>query len=219
MYRQAVPMLEKALNLAPFEENGRPLRAELGMDLAIILFKLKRNAEAMKVAKESQRLAPNDARIQLLFAQAAATAEDYELAAKAIKRTISLLQDELQTDLFKRETHTLLRACYDTAIKLQQREMNNRPDDGLPYFNLAVTLRGASEVDRRIRLLDAYEILEQARTKEPDNFAWSVFAARLEAELGAVNKALETLEQVLQAAPDNREALKLRDNLTAGAGG
>ena len=60
--------------------------------------------------------------------------------------------------------------------------------------------------------------MKQALAKEPDKPEYLLFAAALEADLGAYDEAREKVERVLQSSPENREALELRDRLKAASG-
>ncbi|MBN2561856.1 MAG: hypothetical protein JXQ75_13095 [Phycisphaerae bacterium] len=219
MDRQAAPVLEKAKSLAPLEENGKPVRAEIAIGLATVYNNLGRKDQAIEAAKEAKRWAPVDPKIQLRLGQVAFRTQDFDTAAKAAERAIELLMADLQVDPLKKETYQLLGSSYQLMRNRWQREIAADPDDGLPYFKLAVTMREVSEVSRRIVLLDARESILQALTKEPENHEYMIFAARVEVELGALDEARERLARVLSSDPENQEAIKLRDSLQASLDG
>ncbi len=214
MHRQAVPPLEMAFALAPLEKDGKALRAEIAVDLALVFYRLQRKEKAVEMAKEARRLAPNDAGVLLRLGQVAASTGEYETASESAEGAIGLLVAELQISPFKREAHIQLRECYQLVMGLKGQKQQEKPDDGTVYYEMAVVAREAAEVEKRLGLLDAFEYVEQGRAKEPDNAEWALFAARLQAELGALDEALQSIDRVLQSHPDHPEATRLRDSLT-----
>lgn len=218
MYRQAAPALRKAKDLAPLEQDGKSVRAEILSELAVAYDRLRRKADAIETAKEAERLSPDSPNVQLHLCQIALNAGDYETAEKAIGRAIALLETELETDALKEKNYYMLSSSYQLATRLQREKSLARPDDGLPFFSMAVIAREEAEIDRSIRLLKAREYVLQALTLQPGSRDWKVFVAGLEADLGAVDEAAKRLEEVLAEDPSNREALALRDRLSRRSG-
>jgi len=218
MLSQAVPALKKAKDLAPLEENGKRRRAEITVDLATVYFALQQKDQAAEAAKEAQKLAPDDAGVQLRLAQVAFSTKDQETAAKGAERAIELSTAALRADPLKKETYQLLASCCWLQGELAQQAVSANPDASINYLKIAQALRQWAEINRRISLLDAREAVKQALAKEPDKPEYLLFAAALEADLGAYDEAREKVERVLQSSPDNREALELRNRLKAASG-
>jgi tetratricopeptide (TPR) repeat protein len=213
MLSQAVPALKKAKELAPLEENGRSVRAEITADLAIVYFSLQQKKQATDTAKEAQQLAPDDAAVQIRLAAVAFSAKDYETAAKGAEQAVGLLLPAIRNNPLKRETCQLLSNCYRLQVELAQQQIEMKQDDSMGYIRLADALRQGAEVNRRITLLDAHDAVKQALVREPEKPDYLVLAAILEADLGAVDEAREKVDRVLKSSPENRQALELRERL------
>ena len=219
MYRQAVPAYEHAKKLAPLEENGRHVLAETTVELAMACLKAERRDKALEIAKEAQKLAPDDPKVLLRLAQIAESTQDVETVVKATDRAVQLLTTALRSDPLKRESYQLLEAAFATRRNLEKRDLDAKPEVAASYFKLAVTARNSAEVGRLLTLLDARDNMEQALAREPDNAEYLLFAARLEADLGAIDEAKARLDRVLKANPDSKAALELKDSLKPGMGG
>ena len=216
MFRLAVLPLETAKAIAPLEENGRRVRAETAVELADAYFSLPRKDKALEAAKEAQKLAPDDAKVQLRLGQIAFRSEDYETAAKGADRAIELLVAAMRLDPLKRDTYGQFNSCYLLKRDLE-RKLN--PNSAASYYRLAIVARNAAEISRLVILLDARDNANQALTKEPDNLEYLLFAARLEADLGAVDEAREKVGRILKSNPEHREAIELQERLKLGTGG
>ncbi|MFH1416913.1 MAG: hypothetical protein ABII12_01310 [Planctomycetota bacterium] len=208
-YRSAIRPLEKAKDLAPFEEKGKAVRAQITIDLAVAYLGLNRTKQALDIAKEAETLAPNDADIQYRLAQIVAGAKDYPAAQKHVRRAVNLLLAKTREDPFDKEAHTTLQACYRMLVYLLRLDLEPPPENGEPYHAIAVLSREAAEVDRRASLLSAREFSLLAIEKDPTKYEWQVFVAGVEAELGGIEQAKERLGHILQNAPDNVEAAGL----------
>ncbi len=216
-YRSAIRPLDKARNLAPFEEKGKPVRAEITIDLAFAYLGLKRKKQALEVANEAEKLAPNDADIQYRLSQIMAGSEDYPAARKHARRATDLLLAKTRKDPFDKEAYSTLRASYQMHLQLLQFDLQPEPENGEPYQAVAMLSREAAEVDRDLSLLRAREYSLLAIEKDPTKFEWQVFVAGIEAELGGIGQAKERLEHILQNDPENREAAGLLSALGGGA--
>jgi tetratricopeptide (TPR) repeat protein len=219
LFQQAIPALEKAKKLAPAEQDGHHVRAEVAIELANMYLLKKQNARALDEAKDAQNLAPDDMRVQLSLAQIAFRTEEFETAAKCCDHAIELLHTALRNDPLKRETYQLLLNAYSLRTPMLQREIKAKPDAAAPYYRLAINARNLAEVVRLANLLDARENATQALNKEPNNAECLLLAAQLEAELGAVDEARRHVDELLKIKPDYREALELRERLQPGTGG
>ena len=215
MFRQAVRPLEQAKKLAPMEENGKFVKARITMDLAFVYLGLDRKKEALDTAKEAEAAGPNDPKIQFGIAKVAASTDDSAGAEVAAKKAIDILKVKIQAQPFDEEAHSTLANCYDLLVKLKKMALRVSPDDGALYFSLASATREGAEVGRRINLLTARQYAIQAAEKDPKKYEWQVFAARIEADLGAYQEASKRLEDVLKESPDNLEATKLLESISS----
>ncbi|HVP09768.1 MAG TPA: hypothetical protein VMV94_01120 [Phycisphaerae bacterium] len=234
-YRQAIRPLELAKKLAPAEENGKFVRANITMDLAFSYLGLDRKKEAMETAKEAVSSAPNDPKIQLGLAQVAVTpprqetdqlgqaragvtAEDLAVAEPAVKKAIDLLKTKIQTQPFDEDAHRMLQSCYDNLVTVKRNALKAAPDDGGIIMGLAGAMRDNGELARRFGMLTARQYALQAIDKDPKKYEWQVYTAQLEADLGAYQDAAKRLNDVLKESPDNQEAAKLLESLPSQTG-
>ncbi len=215
IFRLAVRPLEQAKDLAPLEENGRPVKANITIELASVLNKLTRTEEALKQAEDAGRLAPNDPEILLRMANIYYTAQNYPAAIQALDRSISLLNSRLKADPFRSEEHGLLKACYELKINVAQAQRAADPDDAMLLFSLAQSTREVAEVGRRIGMLIAREYMIEALNRDPGQHGWRVALAELEMELGALQDAMQHLNEVFKNEPNHPEASRLRDHIQA----
>lgn len=215
MHRQAIYPLEKAKNFAPAEENGRPVKAEIAIELAGAYFALSRTKDALKVADEAAALAPNDPGIQIKLGNMHKSTQDYASALKAADRAGALVVGLLRTDPFKPEVNVQLKESYDLKIEIYQAQRAANPDDANTFLLISQAIREQANADRRLKLLTAREYGLEAVNKDPKLFAGQVFLARLEWELGGAQDALERLKKVLEEDASNAEAAKLREDIQA----
>jgi hypothetical protein len=212
MHRQAIRPLEQARKLAPAEENGKFVKAQITMDLAFAYLGLDRKKEALETAKDAESAAPNDPKIQFGIAKVAASTDDNAGAEAAAKKAIDILKAKIQAQPFDNDAHATLANCWDLQIRLKKTALRVSPDDGALYQALASATRESADVGRRITLLTARQYAIQATEKEPKKYEWQVFAARIEADLGAYQEATQRLESVLKESPDNTDATKLLES-------
>jgi tetratricopeptide (TPR) repeat protein len=213
LYRQAIRPLEQAKKLAPLEENGRPVRAEITLDLAFAYAALDRKKEALETAKEAESMAPNEAKIQAGFARLAVQVEEFGLAEPAVKRAIELLKAKIQGEPLNDDAPKALQGCYELLNRIKRNDLKVSPDDGGPYSALANIGRERAEADRRIGLLLARRYALVAIEKEPKKVEHQILAAQIEADLGAYQEARRRLEEVLQSNAGNPAAAKLLEGL------
>ncbi len=212
-FRLADPALRKARDLAMRVQDNRSLLAELSLDLAEVNLRLMRFTKAAEAAREAERLAPDNPRVQRGLARIAVNSGDLETAAKAVERAIVLFKAEIRQDPFKEQTYLDLRTAYQLAVHLHEQQNTLRPEDGLPYFNLAVVLAEDAELNRRLGLLGARQYALEALARDPENNECRVFTARLEALLGATEEAWNRIDEVLRNDPNNSSAHLLRESL------
>jgi tetratricopeptide (TPR) repeat protein len=214
-YRNAIGPLEQARKLAPAEENGKFVRAEITIDLAFCYLGLENKKKALETAKEAEASAPSDPRILLGLARVALAIDESAVAEPALKKAIDLLKMKIQAQPFDEGAHNTLQGCYDVSIRLRKNALRALPDDAALCFALASTMRDYADVARRINLLGARQFALHAIEKEPKKYEWQVFAARLEADLGAYPEAKQRLNDILKESPENQEAAKLLETLQA----
>ena len=217
-FRSAVPPLEQAKKLAPVEENGKFVRAEITLDLASSYLGLLRKKEALETAKDAESMAPSDPKIQLGLARVAANTEDFAVAESAAKKAIDLCKAKIQGQPFDKDAHATLQGCYEVIGYVKNTALGTAPDDGAILYALACATRDSAEVNRRVGLLSARDLVQQAIEKEPKKYEWQVFAAQIDADLGAYPEAAKRLNEILKESPDNKEAAKLLETLPSQTG-
>jgi tetratricopeptide (TPR) repeat protein len=217
MYRQATPSLEKAKGLAPIRDpvRNKPIKALIAMDLAGAYLGLDRTKQAVKVAKEAVEAAPKDADIQLRFSEIVANAGDFELAATASDRAIVLFKGEIRDKPFSKDAHTKLQRALNVSYVLHDHHREKEPNDGEHYYGLARVLRQKAALDRRVTLLSALELANQAIERAADRVDWQLFAVQLEMDLGGLAQARERLTEIIARHPNNAEAIRLKEQLDA----
>lgn len=215
MWRSALWPYEQAKRIAPIEEEGKPIKARVAIELAGVLQKMKRNDDALKEATDASRLAPNDAEIQYRLGAIQLDTGDRTSAAGALERAVDRARSQLRLDPFQRDMWDLLKQCYELqqGIALAQRAAD--PDDARAYLMLGRALVDLADVNRQLSLLGAREALLEALNKAPRDSEARVLLARVEAELGGIQDALERLSEVLRDDPENAEARKLREEIQA----
>lgn len=214
-FTTAVRPLELAKTFAPVEANGKPVKAQITIELASVLQKLKRTKEAMTALKEAESLAPNDAGVQMHLGEVSLEAQEYDAALRFADRSIELTMGQLRSDPFKRTEHDLLKQTNELKIKVARSQSAAKPEEGKPYFTLAEATDALGEAERRISLLDARDSALQALSKDPKQHNWRVFLARIELELGGVQDAIDHVNEVLKEDPQNAAALQFRSEIQA----
>ncbi|MEK6645041.1 MAG: hypothetical protein AABZ08_14160 [Planctomycetota bacterium] len=215
MYRLAIVPLDRAKKLAPMEQDGKPLRALIAMDLAEAYYGLKNDKQAVAAAKEAESLAPNDAGIQLALGKIAASTKDYDTAVKAADRAIGLLNAKARTDPFRNEDIKRLVEAADLKIKLYGQKLDENPKDAIALYELAVAWREKADIDRRMNLMKARESGLKGIAFDSKLYRLQVLVAAVEAELGAFQDALDRLNDTINADPENQAAIKLRGEIQA----
>lgn len=215
MYRQAIRPLERAKDFAPVEVNGRNVKAEVAIELAVAFRGRDLPKDALKYADEAAALAPNDPGIQLKLGQMNLKTQDYATALRAAEKAITLLQGQLRADPFKQENNFLLKQSHELTVNILQSQRAADPDDANTYFALARATRNLADAERRLAILTAREYGLEAVNKDPKLYAASVHLARLEWELGGAQDALDRLKNVLAEDPNNAEAAQLREQIQA----
>ena len=213
MYRQAIRPLERAKDFAPVEVNGRSVKAEVAIELAIAYKGRDLAKEALKYADEAAVLAPNDPGIQLKLGQMNLKTLDYATALRAAEKAVTLLLGQLRADPFKQENNSLLKQSHELTVNILQAQRAADPDDANTYFALAKASRNLADAERRLAILTAREYGLEAVNKDPKLYGCSVHLARLEWELGGAQDALDRLKNVLAEDPNNAEAVQLREQI------
>jgi len=216
-YREAVRDLEMTKKLAPLEEKGKPVRAQATMDLASAYMGLDRKKEAMEAAKAAVAIAPDEPDIQLGFAKVAGAAQEQSAAETAAKRAMELLKNKAKRQPFERRLYDSMKQCCQVQLNMKRSSIEKSPEDGALLASAALILVDQAEIDRKTGLLVAREIALQACEKDPRQHDWQVMVARIEIDLGVPDEAKRRLEEVRQAAPDNADAAKLLESLSADA--
>ncbi|OQZ06157.1 MAG: hypothetical protein B6D36_06480 [Planctomycetes bacterium UTPLA1] len=215
MYLQAVRPLERAKDFAPVELNGKNVKAEIAIELAIAYNGRALSKEALRYADEAAALAPNDPGVQLKLGQMNLNTQDYASALRAAEKSISLLNGQLRADPFKPDNNLELKEANTLRVSILEAQRAADPDDANTYFTLGAAMRDQANSERRIALLRAREYALEGVNKDPKLHECSVFLARLEWELGGAQDALDRLKGVLADDANNADAARLRDEILA----
>ncbi len=209
MYREAIDPLEKAARLAPTEEKGKNLQAQITMLLATAYANLERTQKAVETATKAQAMAPRDPDIQLQLSQIAASGNEYKVALDASVAAISIYQARISDDAFNEDAHQKLRKAFGVLSSLIEYNRKLEPKNGEHDLQYARLIRDVANLDRRINLLGARNVVRQALTKNPDHADMLALQAQLEVELGASADARATLESAIQKHPENQELKRM----------
>lgn len=215
-YRMARRSLERAVLLADERKNGKPIRAQILMDLATVERRLNNREKAAEHARAAAESAPNDPDIQFRYAQTLSSnnsADDYQAAVAAAERAIRLIDAALRNDPFNKEHLDLLLSAHSLRVEIHLRERARNPQNPSTAIRIAESLRAQADAEWRLTVHAAREYalqaLELGEQPEPE---WQLLVARLSMDGGgdvALEGARERVAKVLEAHPDNEEAMKL----------
>jgi tetratricopeptide (TPR) repeat protein len=223
MYNVAISYLNAAKRVAPTGMvNGKNVKAEIILDLAMCYHGLKKSKQALEEAKEAEKLAGGDPNIQLQLSEVALDAKDFDLAMKSADTSISLFRNLIITDPLKKKNYESMVMAQLFKIKVGINQAQEQPREAKPYYDVAVATKEAAEIKRLIGLLESREIILDALKKEqkdsPLLVTMKLFAARAEIELRAFQDADERIAEVLRNDPNNKEAQDLRAQITGKTG-
>ncbi|QDV91997.1 hypothetical protein RAS2_31080 [Phycisphaerae bacterium RAS2] len=218
-YLLASGPLLTAKGLAPREPvNGKNVRADITLDLAMVYHGLKKHKMALEEAKEAEQLAGGDPQIQLRLAEVALGSEDFETAIQAADKAINLYRARIKTAPLDKADYRAMLNAHQFKISTGMKQADKSPKNPVPTFNVAIAVQQAGEAQRQLSLVDARDIALQALRKEQADSRTTIqikiFLARIEAALGAFSDADEHIAEVLRDDPENTEALDLRRQLT-----
>jgi len=215
MFRQAMFPLEQAMKMAPNEKDGKPLRADITLDLARAYVTLNDGKKAIELVKKAQSSTPNDGEIQLRISEIAGAVNEWQMAGDSAKRAVELLKRKIRDDPFNQDAYAKLKRSYQLLGNLHIQNVNKDPDNGEHFHQYALVLEAIAQINRKIGLLKARDMALKAIEKDPKNSKWQLLAVRLEMELGGRTQAKARLDTILQAEPKNAEALRLKQRLAA----
>ena len=217
MPRQAKNPLMRARDLAPIpsSKKDKPIKARIAMDLADAYLGLSQAKKAIETATEGQTFAPDHGEIQLRLAEITSRAQAFETAATAVKRAISILWVDIRDDPFQMAAHINLRRAYTISTDVHEYFLATDPENGNHFAAFAEMQLDKADVERRISLLNARDLMTKAIEKIPDNTAWKLDLIRIEMELGGLTEARGHLADLLRSDSKNAAALKLKQRLDA----
>lgn len=215
MPRQAKHPLMRARDLAPIPsgKKDQPIKARIAMDLADVYLGLSQAKKAIETATEGQTFAPDHGEIQLRLAEITSRAQAFETAATAVKRAISILWIDIRDDPFQMAAHINLRRAYTISTDVHEYFLSTDPENGNHFADFAAMQLEKADVERRISLLDAWDLMTKAIEKSPGNTAWKLDLIRIEMELGGLSEARGHIADLLRADRKNADALKLKQRL------
>jgi len=222
--RQARRLLDQAREFAPEQDRGRYVRAEILIDLSNVMLMTAATergdaikTDAVKFARDAASMATRDPKIQVQFGQLLlkAAPTEFKEARDAASKAIALINNDLAADPFDVNKLRLLRDAVEVAQKACAADTATNKDNPEPVFMLANATRDVAEVERRLTLLNAFEYADRARTLKDNKPEYKLALAEIEADLGATRKALERVDEVLKAEPENPAALALKERIRA----
>ncbi|HWL92432.1 MAG TPA: tetratricopeptide repeat protein [Phycisphaerae bacterium] len=213
MFSSALRPLERAKDIAPAKENGKSVRSEILMNLATAYVGLQNNKLAVKVAKEGQAAAPDDADVQLRLSQIAAQANDAELSLAAVEQAITLYKNDIRDDPFNRMAHDRLLQCFSVASSLCEGQRRGDPENAEPYFRAGRLVGQISEIRRRLAMLDSLQLVHQAIERSPKNTEYRLVIVELEYALGGMKDSIDMIDKVLEIDPKNEQAAQWNEKL------
>lgn len=221
MYSSAVDPLEKALSLVPPDGKHGEKKAQIALNLARTHLGLKDRKDAIEAIKSAEESAPQDGGVQADVCELASRAGNEDLARAAGNAAIRAYNAELNVNPLSIPAHRGLSRCYNVLFSLQSVKLNKNPNDGEAFIEGARLLKSIGDTERRIRLLDAHNLVLQAldsSESSKSNAEWQLLAAELEIDLGATTEATARINAVLNSDQDNAEAQKLKKRLLPSAG-
>lgn len=213
--RMARRHLDDARQLAPEQESGKFVRAEIMMDLANVMHQLGDKAEALKVGRDAAMQARKDPRIQILFSRLLLavnpneTRECREAAAAAIRE----LQDDIVSIPPSIPKMSMVREALLVVQQTWVTEVSLQSENAEPAHFLSLATQDVAEITQRMSLVNALEYEERAIELNGSKAEYRIRQAEIEAMLGSTRTALEKLDAVLKAEPDNPEALSLKTRI------
>lgn len=223
-YRPAARAYREAVRLAPKRDKGKAVRAEVLMDLATCELALNAGDDAIEHARRGRDMAPDDAAIQLRFVEIlAAAAKQTEIGAAydEASKVAELIQRDLRRDPLSREKLTLLQSASRLRANIAKVQADLDKQNAALVMKCAESLRALADVNHRVSLLDAHEYGIQALDlQQTPSSDWQMYLARIEVEIGgvdAVPSALEVVNRILAAEPNDRGAQSLKSWIEARA--
>lgn len=214
MYSSARPVLERARDFAGSEKvDGKPVKAQILINLATAHIGLANNKEAVKTVREAQTLAPDDGDILLSAAEISAQAQDAQAASAAVEQAILLFKNDLRDDPFNLTAHDKLRQAYSIAMRLYEAERYRDPENAEPYYRAARLTVSAAEIERRMKVLDAIRVINQSIERAPKNNDFKLYLVELEYSLGGLKDGRARLDEILAADPENSRAKEWKTKL------
>ncbi len=213
MYSSALGPLQRAAELAPLKEDGRNIRAEVLLNLAMANVGMQNFKAAVKIAKDAQAAAPTDGDVQLRLAEIAATANDYESSVAAVDQAVLLYKSDIRDDAFNRAAHEKLRQCYNVAASLYDYQRRLDPENAEPYYRSGKLMLQIADVNRRMSALEALRLVGQAVERSPKNIEMRITIIELEYSLGGIKDSEAMIEKILELDENNAAALEWRDKL------
>ena len=215
--RTARRLLEDAKQLAPEQEpkTGKFIRAEISMDLANVLLQLEDKEEAVRVAREAATQATSDSRIQIVYSRLLLSVNPQETkeARDIAARAVAMLLKDLEADSFSIPKLQMLREALTVVENTWATEAGMQDSNPEPVHFLSIATQEVAEISQRLALVAAREYELRAIELNKNKAEYKLRLAEIEAQMGAINTAGYTLDAVLKADPENKEALALKERI------
>jgi tetratricopeptide (TPR) repeat protein len=214
--RNAVFPLEQAKKLAPATDaGGKPVRALIVVELASVELALRHMKKAKDLAREAESTSPNNSEVQLRVSELYSRTSDFPDAMKSLNRAIGILISKVAATPLNLKEYNSLYSAYDLKLQLCTNAQSAKPTDAVNYIDAAEAIRNKTDIEKKINLLHTRELALKTLATDPKIAALHVFCAGIEMELGALDDALDRLNQVLRIDPSNQEALGMRQAIQA----
>lgn len=215
-YRQSKESFEQAWKYAPPDDRGRPVRAEIGLQIAYIDIVLGHAKDGMERATAARDLASRNTTILERFGQIAYMAgpQYHNEALVALQQCIALLERvELPADPFDKDKLKRLRSCYVAVATIYDARRKENSSNSGPYYAVARATYELTRVDRQIALQTARDWAIKAVDLDPNNNEYILFLVELEMDMGALREARERIDALLAREPTNEKAGNMRKAL------
>ncbi|MCP4246931.1 MAG: tetratricopeptide repeat protein [bacterium] len=209
-YVQAKRKYERAIELNPDE-------ASPYIGLCLTTQKLGRRQDAVDAGTLAVEKDPQLAAGYEALAQALTMDAQLPEARTAILKAIEISAEQLKEGLGNITLLRKLQAHYQTQQTILSATLLRDPRDGPAYREYAKSIRDRADLETKVALHHALEILKKGITATRPNIPAPLLYEYIEMLLvvDRPNQALDLLDGLLKVRPDDTNALELRDRVLA----